>query len=114
MGIKTFAGCALLCLGLAAQAQAATAISSGVLQFTGSIVEPSCRGVVAATTVRVEDCPSRAQRSHVEVRSVDRQGVPVLAVRADGQGADDGLYPLRDSNGNALTQGNYVVILSAP
>ena len=111
MGIKAFTACVVACLGWVAQAQAATAIGSGVLQFTGSIVESSCRGEAGAMGVRVADCPSLAQRSQVDVRRVDRQAQEVQAIRADAQGE---LYRLVDIKGQALAQGNYVVILTAP
>ncbi|QXH37489.1 hypothetical protein [Pseudomonas muyukensis] len=111
MGIKAFAVCVVACLGWVAQAQAATAIGSGVLQFTGSIVESSCRAEAGAMGVRVADCPSTAQRSQVDVQRADRQVEQVQAMRADARGE---LYRLVDIKGQPLAQGNYVVILTAP
>ncbi|MNH20176.1 hypothetical protein D3C79_799350 [compost metagenome] len=115
MGIKSFAACVIGGLGLVAQVHAVSAVSSGVLQFTGSVVEPSCWGIVEDRGVRVEQCPSSSRGSLIDVQRAENQGgVPVQIVSDGARGGTYQSYRLLDLNGKPLSRGNYVVVLTSP
>lgn len=114
MNIKIFAVCAMSCLGAVAQVHAKSEISSGVLQFTGSIVEPSCRGTAGDWGVRLDECPSGTLGSHIDVQGVESEGGAVQVFSAGALDRTTQRYTLVDASGKQLSQGNYVVILTSP
>ncbi|WP_248918601.1 hypothetical protein [Pseudomonas entomophila] len=114
MDIKTFTVCAMSCLGSVAQVHATSDISSGVLQFTGSIVEPSCRGGAGDWGVRLDECPSGTLGSHIDVQSVESQGETVQIISNGTLGRTSHSYRLVDASGKQLSKGSYVVILTSP
>lgn len=114
MNMKTFAVCAMSCVGAVAQVHATSDISSGVLQFTGSIVEPSCRGIAGDWGVWLDGCPSGTLGSHIDVQSVESQGEAVQIIKDGALDHTSQSYRLVDASGKQLSQGNFVVILTSP
>ncbi|WEZ90107.1 hypothetical protein P3R38_07510 [Pseudomonas sp. NyZ480] len=114
MGSKRFALSVAVCLGLAGQAQADAVVVSGMLQFTGSIVEPSCTTTAGTGGWRMEACPALARDSVIGIQGVDDLAVPVRALRVDRGPTVDQAYRLVDERGEPPTQGHYVVILTSP
>ncbi|WP_246882172.1 type 1 fimbrial protein [Pseudomonas chlororaphis] len=65
VGISLFFALSGACL-------AATPLGQGVIQFSGSIVEPGCTSRVGANlTFEFNDCPSRVGGNSVSVRNVE-------------------------------------------
>lgn len=114
MSGKRFALSVAMSLALVGQAQAGAVVASGMLQFTGSIVEPSCTTTVGSAGWRMDDCPALARDSVIGIEGVDGQALPVQAVRVDQGATVDQSYRLVDGRGEPLTQGHYVVILTSP
>lgn len=114
MGIKTFTLCAISGLGVVSQVHATSDISSGVLQFTGSIVEASCRGTAGDWGVRLDECPSGTLGSHVDVQGTENQGGTIRMISVGTLDRTSQSYRLVDASGTQLSQGNFVVILTSP
>ncbi|WP_063913815.1 type 1 fimbrial protein [Pseudomonas sp. p21] len=110
MSGKRFALSAAICLALVGQAQAGAVVASGMLHFTGSIIEPSCTTTVGDAGWRMDNCPALARDSVIGVQGVDGQALPAKAVRVDRGQA----YRLVDGRGEPLTQGHYVVVVTSP
>ncbi|GLO48412.1 hypothetical protein [Pseudomonas putida] len=114
MSGKRFALSAAICLALVGQAQAGAVVASGMLHFTGSIIEPSCTTTVGDAGWRMDNCPALARDSVIGVQGVDGQALPAKAVRVDRGHTADQAYRLVDGRGEPLTQGHYVVVVTSP
>jgi len=114
MSGKRFAVTVAICLALVGQAQAGGVVASGVLQFSGSIVEPSCTTTVGSAGWRMDNCPALARDSVIGIQAVDEQALPAQAVRIDRGHSVDQAYRLVDEHGKPLTQGRYVVVVTSP
>jgi len=113
MSGKRFAVSVAICLALVGQVQAGGVVS-GVLQFSGSIVEPSCTTTAGNDGWRMDSCPALARDSVIGIQGVDEQALPAQAVRIDRGHSVDQTYRLVDERGKPLTQGHYVVVVSSP
>lgn len=114
MSGKRFALAVAICLALVGQAHAGGVVASGMLRFSGSIVEPSCTTTVGNAGWRMDDCPALARDSVIDVQGVDGQTLPAQALRIDRGHTVDQAYRLVDGRGKPLTQGRYVVIVTWP
>jgi hypothetical protein len=97
---------------------ASMAASSGVIQFSGRIVEPGCSSVApGGSTVEFKGCPQAHRGSQFEVRSVGSVTAPVnvklLADSVNGRYYDQ-RYVLVDAAGKPIQSGLYVVTMTAP
>ncbi len=98
------------------------AASSGVIQFHGSIVVPSCSVAPSGgSTLELKGCPQayRGNRFDVQsVRSVQAVGnspVNVKLVADSGEGRYyDQRYMLVDAGGKPVQSGAYIVTMTAP
>lgn len=114
MSGKRLAVSVAVCLALVGQAQAGGAVASGMLRFSGSIVEPSCTTTVAGAGWRMDDCPALARDSVVGIQGGDEQAPPAQALRIDRGHSVDQRYRLVDEHGKPLTRGHYVVVVTSP
>ncbi|WP_296234380.1 hypothetical protein [Pseudomonas sp. UBA4617] len=114
MSGKRFALSVAISLALVGQAQAGGVVASGMLQFTGSIVEPSCTTTVDSAGWRMDNCPALARDSVIGIQGVDGQALPAQAVRVDQGVTLDQAYRLVNEYGKPLAQGRYVVVVTSP
>lgn len=119
MNVKRFS---LMTGVLAVWAGACMAGSSGVIQFHGSVVEPSCHAASpGGSTLELKGCPQALRSSHFEVRPVRtvkalgnaQADVKLVADSNDGRYYDQ-RYVLVDALGKPIQSGAYVVTLTAP
>lgn len=107
---------------LAVWAGACLAGSSGVIQFHGSIVEPSCHAAApGGSTLELKGCPQALRGSQLAVqpvRTVKALGTAQANVKLVDDSSDgryyDQRYVLVDTLGKPIQSGAYVVTLSAP
>jgi len=114
MGGKRLAVSVAVCLAVVGQAQAGGVVASGMLRFSGSIVEPSCTTTVASSGWRMDNCPALARDSVIGILGVDEQAPPAQAARSDQGHSVDQSYRLIDDHGKPLTRGQYVVVVTSP
>lgn len=125
MKANGYAVSAAIFFGLCANSQAATLIDQGVIQFTGSIVEPSCTAQPQASGWRLEGCPESTRQTGIDVRhlnpqvtvtALDDASVHVKLVADSGNEGRyyDQQYMLLDNAGKPITNGHYVLTLSPP
>ncbi|NWF14706.1 type 1 fimbrial protein [Pseudomonas reactans] len=107
---------------LAVWAGAGIAGPSGVIQFHGSIVEPSCHAAApSGSTLELKGCPQALLGSRLAVQPVRtvkalgtaQANVKLVADSSDGRYYDQ-RYVLVDALGKPIQSGAYVVTLSAP
>ncbi|TYO70648.1 hypothetical protein DQ397_004231 [Pseudomonas sp. CK-NBRI-02] len=100
------------CFGLVTHASADVISASGLIKFTGSIVEPSCITTVQSTGWRVNECPPFGRLSQVAVEPIDNFGMPVRVKRTTS--ADElADYTLLDAKGAVVTAGSYILIFTS-
>jgi len=113
MSGKRLAVSVAICLALVGQAQAG-GVASGMLRFSGNIVEPSCTTTVGSAGWRMDSCPALARDSVIEIQGENEQALPAQAIRIGRGHSVDQAYRLVDEHGKPLTQGHYVVVVTSP
>ena len=107
---------------LAVWAGGCMAASSGVIQFHGSIVEPSCNSAApGGSTVEFNGCPQPVRGSRFEVqpvRSVKALGSSAVNIKLVADSGDGRYYDQRymvvDLNGKPILSGAYVITTTVP
>lgn len=101
---------------------AATTVGSGVIRFTGSIVEASCTSRVGSgSRIELNGCPNTSRGTVISaapVRSVSTLDhspvrVKLLADTGDGRYYDQ-QYALVDGAGKPVLEGKYLITLISP
>ncbi|MBF6029204.1 type 1 fimbrial protein [Pseudomonas sp. P115] len=97
-------------------------MASGVIQFQGRIVSPSCAaGASGGSTLELKGCPQAYRGNQFDVqtvRSVQAVGkspVNIKLVSDSGEGRFyDQRYMLVDAGGKPVQSGAYIVTMTAP
>ncbi|WP_339473817.1 type 1 fimbrial protein [Pseudomonas fluorescens] len=116
---------ACLCLlGFDTVSAAQSAPVSGVIRFSGRIVEASCTASGAShTSVELFDCPQASTGQIFSVTNVSAAGrgeprqqvfVKMIADSHEQEKYYDQRLLLTDNKGHQITTGNYVVTLTLP
>lgn len=112
-----------LCLLLSGTSLASTTIATGVIRFTGSIVEAGCSSKVGAgSRIELNDCPNTSRGTSVSVapvRSVsalDHSSVSVKLLADSGENGRyyDQQYALVDNAGRPVHEGKYLITVTSP
>ncbi|MHC8340298.1 type 1 fimbrial protein [Pseudomonas sp. HLT2-19-2] len=103
---------------------AATPATQGVIEFRGSIVEPSCMSRFSENTgFELTDCPSPGRAPAINARRIEpvasisttaRPAVNVRQLADSGQRSRYQHYQLADDAGSPVRSGMYLVTLTMP
>ncbi|TYO70142.1 type 1 fimbrial protein [Pseudomonas sp. CK-NBRI-02] len=116
---------AIAMLGAFPLSQAETLVGSGVIRFTGNVVESPCTTSFDSTGWRMDACPTPSRNIDVSVHPVrpktslsssDSTSVKaklVFSSTTEGRYFDQ-QYKLVDRAGKPVTTGNYLVTITMP